>query len=57
LVLAPTRELAQQINEVLAKACVPANLKSCVVFGGVNKAEQAGNVGKGNFHLIINLFK
>ena len=45
--LAPTRELAQQIHEVLEKACVPANLKTCCVFGGVDKSKQVAVVRKG----------
>jgi len=41
LVLAPTRELAQQIEEVTAKTCSVANLKSCCVYGGMSKGTQA----------------
>lgn len=44
LVLAPTRELAQQIHEVIAKACIPAKLSACVVFGGVDKKPQAASI-------------
>lgn len=46
MVLAPTRELAQQIHEVLDKACKPANLNTCCVFGGVSKTEQTSVVKK-----------
>lgn len=40
LVLAPTRELAQQIEEVTAKTCGVANIKSCCVYGGMPKGPQ-----------------
>jgi superfamily II DNA/RNA helicase len=46
LVLAPTRELAQQIHEVLHKACEPAKLSACCVFGGVDKRTQHDPVKK-----------
>lgn len=46
MVLAPTRELAQQIHEVLEKACKPANLNTCCIFGGVSKSEQISAVKK-----------
>jgi len=40
LVMAPTRELAQQIEEVAAKTCKVADVKSCCVFGGAAKHDQ-----------------
>jgi len=41
LVLAPTRELAQQIEGVTAKTCAAASVKSCCVYGGMSKGPQA----------------
>ena len=40
LVLAPTRELAMQSEEVCAKAGKPIGLKSVCVYGGVDKKPQ-----------------
>jgi len=44
MVLAPTRELAQQINEVLSQACSNAGLQCCCVFGGMSKSKQAEDI-------------
>jgi ATP-dependent RNA helicase DDX5/DBP2 len=46
LVLAPTRELAQQI-EVEAQRVVPQGMKCCVVYGGVPKYQQAQQLDQG----------
>jgi superfamily II DNA/RNA helicase len=46
LVLAPTRELAQQIHEVLAKACAPVGYSACVVVGGLDKRVQSTDIKK-----------
>lgn len=40
MVLAPTRELAQQIYDVAAQACRPANYSVCCVYGGTPKGPQ-----------------
>jgi len=44
LVLAPTRELAQQIEDVTAKSCGAADIKSVCVYGGVDKGGQASRL-------------
>jgi ATP-dependent RNA helicase DDX5/DBP2 len=44
LVLAPTRELAQQIEEVTAKTCGAVKIKSVCVYGGVAKGDQAAGL-------------
>ena len=40
LVLAPTRELAEQIHEEVVRFGQPCGVKSCCVYGGVSKTEQ-----------------
>ena len=40
LVLAPTRELAEQIHEEVVRFGQPCGVKSCCVYGGVSKADQ-----------------
>eukprot|EP01111_Echinosteliopsis_oligospora_P003833 TRINITY_DN1601_c0_g1_i1.p1 TRINITY_DN1601_c0_g1~~TRINITY_DN1601_c0_g1_i1.p1 ORF type:complete len:446 (-),score=142.34 TRINITY_DN1601_c0_g1_i1:35-1372(-) len=47
VVLAPTRELAQQIEEVMKKACIPSGVKSTCIFGGVPKPPQAATLKAG----------
>lgn len=44
LVLAPTRELAQQIEGVTATSCGAAKIKSICVYGGVDKGKQAAGL-------------
>lgn len=44
LVLAPTRELAQQIEAVTSTTCTAAKIKSCCVYGGVPKHVQAASL-------------
>ncbi len=48
LVLAPTRELAQQVGEVVKPFASAANLKSCVIVGGVSISTQFRNLRKGS---------
>ncbi|MFA6816119.1 MAG: DEAD/DEAH box helicase [Lentisphaeria bacterium] len=40
LVVAPTRELAAQINEVFAEFAAPFGLHTCAIYGGVNAKPQ-----------------
>ena len=47
LVLAPTRELAQQIAAVLEEAGAPAALRTLCAYGGVPKQAQAQALRKG----------
>ncbi len=47
LVLAPTRELAQQVGKVLGELAVPAGLSAVVLFGGVGYAPQDNALGCG----------
>jgi len=48
LVLAPTRELAQQIEkEIQAFSRSSRNVRSCIVVGGVNMSEQRGDLRQG----------
>ncbi|KAI3384404.1 hypothetical protein SNEBB_006943 [Seison nebaliae] len=47
LVLAPTRELAQQIHEVVQTFGSAANLASCVVYGGASRGEQLRKIRYG----------
>lgn len=44
LVLAPTRELAQQIESVTSTTCTAAKIKSCCVYGGAPKHIQAASL-------------
>jgi ATP-dependent RNA helicase DDX3X len=53
LVLAPTRELAQQIYDEAIKVLVGTRLKSYVVFGGDNYTEQAKELEKEQTDLLI----
>jgi len=47
LVLAPTRELAMQVQQVLEEYGSTVNLKSIVIYGGVPKYEQKNELRKG----------
>lgn len=47
LILAPTRELASQINEQIEKYGKDLKLKSAVIFGGVGQANQVMALKKG----------
>ena len=47
LVLAPTRELAQQIAAVLEEAGAAASLRTLCAYGGVPKPAQAQALRKG----------
>ena len=47
LVLAPTRELAMQVHQVLDEYGSTVNLKSLVIYGGVPKYEQKNELRKG----------
>jgi len=47
VVLAPTRELAQQIEEVMKDACKPAQIGTVCIFGGVEKGPQISALSRG----------
>lgn len=47
LILAPTRELCQQIGDVMEKACEVCGLKCAVVYGGVPKSQQISDLRAG----------
>ena len=47
LVIAPTRELAEQIHEYFLKMTVGTNLRSVVIYGGVSKTNQARRLREG----------
>lgn len=49
LVLAPTRELAVQIQEEAVKFGVRAGLKSTCVYGGAPKGPQIRDLRRGTF--------
>jgi len=52
LILAPTRELAIQINENLQAYGAQSGLKSTIVFGGVSQSNQVNNLRRGTDILI-----
>ncbi|MCT2274520.1 DEAD/DEAH box helicase [Dietzia cinnamea] len=47
LILAPTRELARQIDETLAPLAHAVGLKTTVIFGGVSQGRQVEALGRG----------
>lgn len=47
LVLAPTRELAQQIQQVVMVFGAPSNIRSLCLCGGVAKVYQLAEINKG----------
>lgn len=47
LILAPTRELAQQIQQVLLQFGGPSGIKSLCLCGGVGKIYQMADINKG----------
>ena len=53
LVLAPTRELAMQSDEVLQEFGSVAGLRSLVIYGGVPKYTQAADLKKKNVDCIV----
>jgi len=52
LVLAPTRELAMQIQEECQKFCRSAGISSTCVFGGADRFGQQRELQRGN-HLVV----
>lgn len=48
LVMLPTRELAQQVEEVAREYCKAMNLKLACLFGGSPKPPQARALREGN---------
>ncbi|MFZ3228975.1 MAG: DEAD/DEAH box helicase [Pseudobdellovibrio sp.] len=52
LILAPSREMAQQIHKVFVQLCVDLPMTSCLAIGGVPGAKQASQLKK-NPRLII----
>lgn len=47
LIMAPTRELAEQIHGYIEKMALLTNLRSAVIYGGVSKQAQARNIRNG----------
>lgn len=48
--LAPTRELAQQVQQVAAEYGRASRLKSVCVYGGAPKGPQLRDLDRGSFH-------
>ena len=53
LILTPTRELAAQISENVIEYGKYINLRSCVIFGGVNQKPQVSKIRNGIDILIL----
>jgi len=47
LIIAPTRELAEQTHTYIGKMAVHTHLRSIVIYGGVSKQVQINNIRKG----------
>ncbi|MBN2332486.1 MAG: DEAD/DEAH box helicase [Deltaproteobacteria bacterium] len=47
LIIAPTRELAEQIHEYFGKMAVHTHLRSIVVYGGVSRQAQVNKIQRG----------
>ena len=47
LIIAPTRELAEQINSTITQLGKGTSLKNCVIYGGVSSKIQIDNLKKG----------
>ena len=56
LVLAPTRELAVQIKEECDKFGASSQVKNTVVYGGVKKHTQVGDLSRGVEIVIVSPF-
>lgn len=52
LIMAPSREMAQQISKVFAQLCAELPMTACLVIGGIPSAKQASQLKK-NPRLII----
>ncbi|KAK6117015.1 hypothetical protein DH2020_049259 [Rehmannia glutinosa] len=52
LVLSPTRELAQQISDVLCDAGKPSRVQSVCIYGGTSKGPQISALKSGVFELL-----
>jgi len=53
LVLSPTRELAMQVEVVLKEYCAVVGMRSLVLYGGVPKYLQAGELKKENIDCLV----
>jgi len=47
LIVSPTRELANQINSVIEEYCLPLNIRSACLYGGVSKGNQIRQLQRG----------
>jgi len=56
-VLAPTRELAQQVQQVVAEYGRASRLKSTCIYGGAPKGPQIRDLERGTLTLLFSLFK
>ena len=56
LVLAPTRELAVQIQEEGLKFGSPANIRSTCIYGGAPKGPQIRDLQRGNLRFFCLVF-
>jgi len=47
LIIAPTRELAEQTHDYIGKMAEHTQLRSCVIYGGVSKHSQINKIRRG----------
>ena len=53
LVLAPTRELAQQIEHIFQQFCTPCGFRTVCLYGGVPKEEQVEELRRGPVDVVL----
>ena len=53
LVLAPTRELSQQIYNVMNNLCTYTNLSNYLLIGGNNRRDDIANLDKNNYQVVV----
>lgn len=50
LVLVPTRELAQQVQEICSEFGASSSIRNCCVYGGAPKGPQIRDLERGNYY-------